>query len=156
MAYEMQISAPMDRARRADTPALVSRSTPGDEMGIYRVLWRIYPAALIRRIQHLGSDHFRQGETVKALGYGDPIRIDADIDGVPRSFVLHGVRPNAFGHERRADRAAEALLAPDTRTLIPQHSRVLDFGAYRSNGTSVSLRDTGEFYLPELAEVTFE
>ena len=88
-----------------------------------------------------------QSITAKSAGYGIPIRIDVEVDGQRRSFVLHGSSANQFGHDRRADRAAELLLAADTFASIHRHTRALDVGAFRRDGSSVSLLDSGEFYL---------
>jgi streptomycin 6-kinase len=114
-----------------------------------RIVERAAPGARIVRAVTLGPDQ-SSGEdlaTVKATGYGIPIRIDVELEGRPQSFVLHGSSANQFGHDRRADRAAEVLLAADSFASIPQHVRALDVGAFRRDGSSVSLLDTGEFYL---------
>jgi hypothetical protein len=66
---------------------------------------------------------------------------------VARSVVLHTATANAFGHDRRADRAAMAVLAADTFGGLPQHVEVLDVGAYARADDFVSLRGTDEFYL---------
>lgn len=94
----------------------------------------------------LGADSIAHAATAKGAGYGAPLRLDVRHDGGIRSLVLHSAIPNPFGHERRADRAAEMLVAADTFGLLPGHTRVLDVGAYRA-ASFVSLQDTGEFYL---------
>jgi hypothetical protein len=114
-----------------------------------RIVRRVLPNARLLRAVPLGNDDavgVRQ-LTTKGAGYGIPIRIDVDDDGRRRAFVLHGTSANQFGHDRRADRAAELLLAADTYGSIPDHSQALDVGAFRNDGTSVSLKDCGEFYL---------
>jgi hypothetical protein len=117
--------------------------------GIVRIVERAIPGSRTLRASVLGADQASRGEqvTTKAAGYGIPIRIDLELNGEPRTVVLHGSSANRFGHDRRADRAAELLLAADTQGSIPRHSRVLDVGAFRSDGTSVSLMDSGEYYL---------
>ncbi len=68
--------------------------------------------------------------------------------------MFHVATANDFGHDRRADRAAEQLLAYDTFARIPRHVRALDVGAVGEGGLT-SLRDAGEFYLvTEWAEGT--
>jgi hypothetical protein len=116
---------------------------------LVRLVQRAVPAARVQRAQVLGADDCAAPTqaTAKAVGYGVVIRIDADVAGVAKSFVLHGASPNQFGHDRRADRAAEMLLAADTFALVPRHTRALDVGTFRTDGTSVSLLDSGEFYL---------
>jgi hypothetical protein len=97
----------------------------------------------------LGSDDTGSlpERTAKATGYGVPVRIDVETAGRVRKLVLHGTSCNAFGHDRRADRAAELLLAADTFAAIPKQARVLDVGAFHEGGGTVSLANTGEFYL---------
>jgi hypothetical protein len=68
------------------------------------------------------------------------------VDGATRRVVLHTATSNRFGHDRRADRAADAVLAADDFGTIPRHVRTLDVGAFRQN-SHVSLRGTGEFYV---------
>jgi hypothetical protein len=67
--------------------------------------------------------------------------------GDERSCVLHTMSPNWFGHDRRADRAALALLAADTYGDVPKHVRTLDVGAVGESGELVSLAGSGEFYV---------
>jgi hypothetical protein len=62
-------------------------------------------------------------------------------------LVWHVAAANPFGHDRRADRAAEAFLAYDDFAQIPDHVRALDVGAVCSDGELVSLRDARELYV---------
>lgn len=94
----------------------------------------------------LGADSVTHQATAKGVGYGAPLRLEVRHEGVLKSLVLHSATANQFGHERRADRAAEMLVAADTFALLPGHTRVLDVGAYRG-ASFVSLQDSGEFYL---------
>src|SRR5882724_9114021 len=103
------------------------------------------PAELVGVVP-LKTDSISHDATAKDAGYGAPLRLDVRHEGKPKSLVLHSAIPNQFGHDRRADRAAEMLVAADTFGLLPHHTRVLDVGAYR-RASCVSLRDTGEFYL---------
>jgi hypothetical protein len=114
-----------------------------------RIVHRALPRARVLRAVALGTDEAAgaSGATVKAAGYGIPIRIDVEADGALSTLVLHGTSSNRFGHDRRADRAAELILAADTFDSIPRHAPALDVGAFRRDGQSVSLRDCGEFYL---------
>jgi hypothetical protein len=123
--------------------------TPGVDPELTRIVERAVPGARIIRAVALGPDETSKDSqvTAKAAGYGIPIRIDIESDGRAQSLVLHGSSANQFGHDRRADRAAELLLAADTYAFIPQHVRALEVGAFRPDGSSVSLRDTREFYL---------
>jgi aminoglycoside phosphotransferase (APT) family kinase protein len=107
----------------------------------------VLPGARISAVTALGADSGDgASSTNKAAGYGAPLRIDVELDGVRRRFVLHTATSNRFGHDRRADRAADAVLAADDLATIPRHVRTLDVGAFRPNA-HVSLRGTGEFYV---------
>lgn len=106
----------------------------------------VLPGARITSVTALGIDSGDASSTSKAAGYGAPLRIDVELDGVRRRLVLHTATSNRFGHDRRADRAADAVLAADDFATIPRHVRTLDVGAFRPN-EHVSLRGTGEFYV---------
>lgn len=127
-----------------------ARSVPqGVDPELARIVRRAVPNAHLLSAERLGTDDAAQIRqiTAKAAGYGIPIRLEIDDAGARRKLVLHGTSANAFGHDRRADRAAELLLAADTYGLIPRHAPALDVGAFKRDGTSVSLMDGGEFYL---------
>ena len=94
----------------------------------------------------LGADSVAHEATAKGAGYGAPLRLEERHEGAIKSLVLHSATANPFGHERRADRAAEMLVAADTFALLPRHTRMLDVGAFRG-ASFVSLKDSGEFYL---------
>lgn len=98
-------------------------------------------------VRVLAPDRDVSDETHKGAGYGAPRRVRLRADGGgERSLVFHVATANDFGHDRRADRAAEQLLAFDTFARIPRHVQALDVGAVTSRGL-VSLRDSGELYL---------
>jgi hypothetical protein len=106
----------------------------------------VLPGARVTRVTALGADAGAASSTSKAAGYGAPLRLDVELDGARRSLVLHTATSNRFGHDRRADRAADAVLAADDFGTIPRHVKTLDVGAFRPE-THVSLRGTGEFYV---------
>ena len=43
-------------------------------------------------------------KTMKAYGYGTPVRVDYEADGQSRCVVLHTMSPGPFGHEHMSDR----------------------------------------------------
>jgi len=114
---------------------------------LVRLIASALSGAEILNVTALKSDTTNAVLTAKDTGYGAPLRIDVQHDGVLKSVVLHSATPNPFGHEHRANRAEEMLIAADTFDLVPRHTRVFDVGAFRGNEDFVSLRDTGEFYL---------
>jgi hypothetical protein len=111
-----------------------------------RLIASALDGAEILKVTALKADTVDATLTAKDTGYGAPLRIDVRHDGVLKSVVLHSATPNPFGHEFRANRAEEMLIAADTFALVPQHTRVFDVGAFRGQDF-VSLRGTGEFYL---------
>jgi hypothetical protein len=119
----------------------------GETLRLRQIVDGALPGAQILRVLPLGADTVKADETKKASGYGVPLRIDVLFANHVRSLVLHTATSNEFGHDRRADRAQEIVLAADTFGSIPNHVRALDVGAYRADGGFVSLSGTGEFYL---------
>ena len=113
---------------------------------IQRLIQNSFAGSEILKASPLKGDVNAELPTGKEAGYGAPLRIDFRHEGQVKSVVLHSATPNPFGHELRANRAEEMLIAADTFDLLPRHTRVFDVGAYRGEGF-VSLRETGEFYL---------
>ena len=83
----------------------------------------------------------------KGFGYGVPLRIDAEVDGKPRSVVLETMSPNSFGHEHRSDRAQALLWSHAAYNELPRHARSIDVGATRTSGDLVSLGSADEFFI---------
>jgi len=132
----------------ADTDRRVQQP-PGDlplDLRLRQIVARALEGAELVSATALKADAIEHGATAKGAGYGAPLRLEVRHRGVIKFLCLHSATANPFGHERRADRAAEMLVAADTFALLPRHTRVLDVGAYRGEGF-VSLHDTGEFYL---------
>jgi aminoglycoside phosphotransferase (APT) family kinase protein len=84
---------------------------------------------------------------LKTYGYGKPLLLRYRLAGAERRAVLRTVAPNAFGHERRADRAAELLLAYDDFNGLPRHVRARDIGVVAPDGALRSLPAGEEFFL---------
>ena len=112
---------------------------------------RVLPGAELIEVRSFGVDdaNERDDATTKGAGYGEPLKLRVrEASGATSVLVFHTASPDVFGHDRRADRAAEMLLAWDTFGLVPRHVAALDVGALRSDGAGlISLRDAGEFYL---------
>lgn len=106
------------------------------------------PGGELVAVRELGPDTATDGASLKAIGYGRPVRIDVrTATGELATWVLHTATPNPFGHDRRADRVADMVLAYDSFGAIPQHTRALDVGLVSRDGSLVSMRDTSEAYL---------
>jgi hypothetical protein len=121
--------------------------------GLRARLEELFPGASVVRVSVLGDDDD------KAIGYGRPLKIelgdrtpeagtDATTSRVPtRVVVFHTARPDDFGHDRRADRVANMMLAYDTFDAIPYHARAVDAGLVTDDGALVSVAGTGEPYM---------
>ncbi len=84
--------------------------------------------------------------SAKAAGYGKPVRVTlAGPNGERREVVFRTSISDEFGHDRRADRMANAVLAFDDFAHVPHHIEALDVGAIGPDGTLTSIR--GEPYL---------
>ncbi|NUO53892.1 MAG: aminoglycoside phosphotransferase family protein [Polyangiaceae bacterium] len=114
--------------------------------GIERRLGELLSAGVtIVSIRPIAADR-AEGE-LKHVGYGEPLLVEyRGPEGEGRA-VFRTAGPNWFGHDRRSDRAALAMLAADTYGEIPDHVRVLDVGALGSGGQIVPLAGTTELYL---------
>lgn len=117
-------------------------------VGLVQRLSELFPDLRIAAASELGADTAASDDTSKGVGYGRPLRLTLEgREGERLELVLHVATTDDFGHDRRADRAAEQLLAWDTFGLVPHHTRALDVGAVMKNGSLRSLADAGEFYL---------
>lgn len=127
--------------------AIKRRTSTGarDRANFEHLLSRIEGCAVrLLSVEPLAAD--RGNGELKRIGYGEPLLISYRARGSMHRMVFRTQTPNWFGHDRRADRAALALLAADTYGDQPRHVRVMDVGAIRDDEL-VSLRDAGEFYL---------
>jgi hypothetical protein len=116
-----------------------------------RLVQRRLPGATLLEAApfHVDEAEERDAATTKGVGYGSPLRLRIrDREGGEQLLVFHTAKRDQFGHDRRADRAAEMLLGYDRFGSIPDHVPALDVGAISRQGTDlVSLADAGEFYL---------
>jgi len=114
--------------------------------GVRARLATLYPGATIESVTALRDDESAGGE-MKAIGYGKPLRIAVIANGTRHELVLHTSRADDFGHDRRADRVGNLVLAYDTFGKLPHHVAAIDMGLVRGDGALVSLERTGEPYL---------
>jgi hypothetical protein len=90
---------------------------------------------------------------IKGYGYGTPVQVNYQCGGKHEVAVLHTISPGPFGHDHMADRAQMLLWDHSAFNRLPRHIRSLDVGAFRRDGSTVSLRDAEEFFvLTEYAE----
>lgn len=84
---------------------------------------------------------------LKGYGYGKPVLIVYEAEGEARRAVLHTVSPGPFGHEHMSDRAQIQLWEHGAFNRLPRHVRSIDVGAFRRDGSAVSLGGAEEFFL---------
>lgn len=126
----------------ADTKERLRREALAELIG------NLLPGATLLEVEPMSPDATRATTASKRAGYGEPVRLSVRAaDGRAQCLVFHTDLVGEFGHDRRADRAADALLSYDTFGAIPAHVRPLDVGAIERGGVLRSLRDAGEFYL---------
>lgn len=124
-----------------------ARDLDPDATWLGELVQRVRPGARLLGVTPLKVDAGNTDDgTTKATGYGQPLKIDIEVSGARERLVLHTAAANQFGHDWRADRAAEMLVAFDTFEHIPRHVPALDVGAFGDAGL-VSLSGCGEFYL---------
>lgn len=102
------------------------------------------PDAHLLKLKTLGSD---EDKDIKGYGYGTPVLLDYECRGKQHRAVLHTISPGPFGHEHMADRAQMVLWDYKAFNLLPRHIRSIDAGAFRRNGSAVSLGDAEEFFV---------
>ena len=86
-------------------------------------------------------------DALKTFGYGKPILVHLCVDGQEQKIVLHTAKANSFGHDYRADRAADLILAYDTFNQLPHQAPALDVGVVKTDGALHSIVPGDEFYL---------
>jgi aminoglycoside phosphotransferase (APT) family kinase protein len=117
-----------------------------DREALERILGRVVPGARVVRCEPIGGTG-ASAVARKEGGYSRAWRVGvADGAGRTRDLVFRTAASDEFGHDRRADRAANLLLAFDTFASIPEHVRALDVG-FETPGGLRSLREAGEPYL---------
>jgi aminoglycoside phosphotransferase (APT) family kinase protein len=111
-----------------------------------RALGRFLPGARVVRCEPIGASGASEVGR-KEGGYARAWRIGAlDAAGQAHDLVYRTAAADEFGHDRRADRAANLLLAYDTFADVPDHVRALDVG-FEAPGDLRTIRGGGEPYL---------
>lgn len=118
-----------------------------DRRALAAALDAIVPGARIVEVAPVGADAAGAGVARKGAGYATAFRVVLEDAARRRRVVcFRTASPDAFGHDRRADRAALLLLAYDGFGAIPGHVAALDVGFLAPEGLR-SLRGAGEPYL---------
>ncbi len=86
-------------------------------------------------------------DELKGFGYGKPFRIEVEVGGVKKGFVLSTMRGDSFGHEQMEDRARVLMEQYRSFNTLPEHVRSVDIGYFTENGEMRSVRDADEYFL---------
>jgi hypothetical protein len=122
------------------------RTLPFDKSALKQYLTGVYKTDVqVTEIRELVSD--KREDRIKDFGYGNPLLVELIVAGKIDHIVLHTVRPDKFGHERRADRASNILLDYDSFNKLPRHVPCLGIGAFTNDGSLLSLENSNEFFL---------
>jgi len=84
---------------------------------------------------------------VKGYGFGVPVKVDYELDGIRHSAVLETVTPGPFGHDHMSDRAQILLWSHEAFNRLPRHVRSLDVGGFARDGSLVSVGHLEEFFI---------
>lgn len=103
-----------------------------------------YAGAVLKGLTPLGEE---VQESLKAHGYGHPLRVTFEQGGAQRDVTLRTMGVDAFGHERRADRFDGLALAFDDFGNYRRHVAPLDFGFVDRRGRMQSIADGEPFLL---------
>jgi hypothetical protein len=114
---------------------------------VQRYLQSVFGASVTVSAMSILGD-FHQSKDVKGYGYGVPLRVDFQLNGLEhRVAVLHTMTPGPFGHEHMADRAQELLWEHRAFNRLPRHVRSLDVCGFEPGGQLISVGKVEEFCL---------
>ena len=108
-----------------------------------------HPRANLVAMTPLGSE---VQEGLKAHGYGRPLRLTFEERGASHDVTLRTMRPDPFGHDRRADRFDNMVLAYDEFPRYDRHIRPLDVGVISPGGAFHSIGRGEPFLLTNYVE----
>jgi hypothetical protein len=87
-------------------------------------------------------------DELKGFGYGEPVLVEYELEGVTEKAVLGSARPDGgFGHDFLADKAHGVILAHETFNNLPRHIKSIDAGAITRDGRLVSIGDAENFFI---------
>lgn len=105
-----------------------------------------YPNPQIDEIIPLRGE---ESDGLKAMGYGAPVRVRFRSGENAYDWVFRTEHIDAFGHEREADRWANAVLARHTFNRMPRHVRVRSFGVLDADGERHPIPDGQPFLVTD-------
>ena len=96
-------------------------------LDVEKLFARLRPGSRVVGVRPLADDEGTSDrETHKDIGYGRPHLVELAVGDERERYVVHVPRANPFGHDRRADRVADVVLAQDTFPRIPAQAEVVD------------------------------
>ncbi len=96
-------------------------------------------------MSQLGSSP--KDEPLKGHGYGAPVLLEYEVGGRRRRAVLETMSAGPNGHEHMADRAQVHLWSHQAYGRLPRHVSSIDVGAFRRDGSVVSLGAAEELFV---------
>jgi hypothetical protein len=85
---------------------------------------------------------------MKGFGYGVPYLIEFTVGTEAKRVVLETMRPEGFGHDHFADRAAVLLWQHSSFNKLPKHVHSVDVGSFATDCETLKpLGDCCEFFL---------
>ncbi|MFA5866694.1 MAG: phosphotransferase [Actinomycetota bacterium] len=89
-----------------------------------------------------------ENDELKGFGYGEPVLIEYELNGVIQKAVLGSARTDGgFGHDFLADRAHGVVLAGETFNKLPRHIELMDTGAITKDGQLISIGAADNFFI---------
>ncbi|MCW7076257.1 MAG: phosphotransferase [Candidatus Syntrophoarchaeum sp.] len=86
-------------------------------------------------------------DELKGFGYGKPLKINIEVEGVEKGLVLSSMRGDSFGHEHMEDRAHVLMKQYNIFNTLPEHVKAVDIGYFTEDGSLVSSKDADEYFL---------
>jgi len=99
---------------------------------------------VLKSVGELGSP---ETQGMKEFGYGRPLEIVYEQDGVEGRAVLSFVRPDRYGHQFLWDRAGDILFQYEASARMDRHARPLGVGYVDERGRLVPMKAPKDFFL---------
>lgn len=94
-----------------------------------------------------------KGKSIKGYGYGIPLIIKYEVDGEIKKAVLETMKSDRFGHEYKADRFHNMILAFESYNKLPKHVKAIALGYFDKKGNLNLIKDFEEpFILVDFVE----
>jgi hypothetical protein len=112
---------------------------------IERFLLKTLPGTV--RLTGVGEIGSLDEQGMKDFGYGKPLLVSYNQDGVAKQAVISSMRGDKYGHQFYWDRAAILMFQYETGSRIKKHARPLGLGYADTQGNLVPMNDPEEFFI---------